>query len=71
MIKLSNIEKVYRTTSIETTALMSINLEVKKGECLSIMGPSGSGKSTLLNIMGLLDNPTKGAIEIDGKEILS
>ena len=64
MIKLRNIEKVYRTDTIETLALNNINLDVPQGEFLSIMGPSGCGKSTLLNIMGLLDTPTKGAISI-------
>jgi putative ABC transport system ATP-binding protein len=65
MIKLTNLEKVYRTKEIETVALENVNLEVHKGEFLSIMGPSGCGKSTLLNIMGLLDIPTAGTVEID------
>lgn len=69
MIKLSNVEKVYRTSIIETLALKDINLEIGKGEFISVMGPSGSGKSTLLNIMGLLDNPTKGTIELDQSQI--
>lgn len=69
MIKLQNVEKVYRTSSIETLALNNINLDVKKGEFISIMGPSGCGKSTLLNIMGLLDEPSKGVIEIDGNRV--
>ncbi|MBP9580344.1 MAG: ATP-binding cassette domain-containing protein, partial [Parabacteroides sp.] len=64
MIKLNGINKVYRTKEIETQALENVNLEVKKGEFLSIMGPSGCGKSTLLNIIGLLDNPSSGSIEI-------
>lgn len=71
MIKLQNVEKVYRTSSIETLALNNINLDVKKGEFVSIMGPSGCGKSTLLNIMGLLDEPSKGTIEIDGTRVTS
>ena len=58
MIKLTGINKIYRTNEIETVALENVNLEVNKGEFLSIMGPSGCGKSTLLNIMGLLDAPT-------------
>lgn len=66
MIKLTGINKIYRTNEIETQALENVNLEVKKGEFLSIMGPSGCGKSTLLNIMGLLDAPTSGTIEING-----
>ena len=66
MIKLTGINKIYRTEETETQALENVNLEVKKGEFLSIMGPSGCGKSTLLNIMGLLDTPTSGTIEING-----
>ncbi len=69
MISIQNLSKVYRTKTIETTALNNINLDVKKGEFLSIMGPSGCGKSTLLNIMGLLDEPSKGSVEIDGQSI--
>lgn len=65
MISLKNIEKVYRTDTVETLALNNINLQVNKGEFLSIMGPSGCGKSSLLNIIGLLDAPTKGTIQID------
>lgn len=68
MIKLTNLEKIYRTKEIETVALENVNIEVKKGEFLSVMGPSGCGKSTLLNIMGLLDAPTSGIIEIDGTD---
>ena len=66
MIKLTGINKIYRTEEIETQALENVNIEVQKGEFLSIMGPSGCGKSTLLNIMGLLDSPTSGTIEING-----
>lgn len=69
MIKLNNITKVYRTKTIETTALNEIDLHVPKGEFLSIMGPSGCGKSTLLNIMGLLDEPSGGTIQVDGQTI--
>lgn len=65
MIKLEGIEKVYRTTEIETIALNKINISVEKGEFVSIMGPSGSGKSTMLNIMGLIDIPTNGGVYID------
>ena len=68
MIKLTNLEKIYRTKEIETVALENINFNVKEGEFVSIMGPSGCGKSTLLNIVGLLDLPTKGGMEIDGKK---
>lgn len=69
MITLNQIEKVYRTKTIETTALNSIDLHIPKGEFLSIMGPSGCGKSTLLNIMGLLDEPSAGSITVDGQQI--
>ena len=65
MIRLQNIEKVYRTDTVQTLALNSISLDIAKGEFLSVMGPSGCGKSTLLNIMGLLDIPTSGHIRID------
>ncbi len=66
IVKLENVNKIYRTDEIETQALENVNLEVEKGEFLSIMGPSGCGKSTLLNIIGLLDNPTSGTVTIDG-----
>lgn len=69
VIKLSDISKVYTTKTIETQALEGINLEVNKGEFLSIMGPSGCGKSTLLNIIGLLDRATSGDIRLFGKEL--
>jgi putative ABC transport system ATP-binding protein len=67
MIQLQNIEKIYRTRTIETLALHNINLDIHQGEFLSIMGPSGCGKSTLLNIMGLLDAPSGGQVRINGE----
>ena len=67
MIRLDNVEKVYRTDRIETVALSNVNLEVDKGEFVAVMGPSGCGKSTLLNIIGLLDVPTKGRVQIQGR----
>ena len=69
MIKLMNISKIFRTDEIETVALENVNIEVPQGEFLSIMGPSGCGKSTLLNIMGLLDTPTSGTIELAGTRV--
>lgn len=69
MIHLKNIEKVYRTDTVETLALQNISLQVEKGEFLSVMGPSGCGKSTLLNLMGLLDAPTRGEVKIDGTKL--
>jgi putative ABC transport system ATP-binding protein len=71
VIRLTHVEKVYQTKTIETVALQNINLRIGKGEFVSIMGPSGCGKSTLLNIMGLLDEPTSGTIEIDGEPVRS
>ncbi len=67
MIQLQNVEKIYRTRTVETLALSNINLDIEQGEFLSIMGPSGCGKSTLLNIMGLLDAPSGGSVRIDGE----
>jgi putative ABC transport system ATP-binding protein len=71
MIKLDAVEKVYRTARIETTALRNINIQIKPGEFVSIMGPSGSGKSTLLHVMGLLDVPTRGRVRVGDNEITS
>jgi putative ABC transport system ATP-binding protein len=69
MIKLSRVSKLYRTDRIETKALDNINLHIEKGEFVSVMGPSGCGKSTLLNLIGLLDEPSEGAVELDGTPI--
>ncbi len=68
MIKLVNVVKVYKTQFYEVYALNGVNIEIKKGEFVAIMGPSGSGKSTLLNMIGCLDKPTKGEVIIDGIE---
>lgn len=62
-----DVNKIYRTNEVETLALENVNISIEKGEFVSIMGPSGCGKSTLLNIIGLLDSPTSGIVEIDGK----
>jgi len=71
MIRLNDVAKVYHTSTIETLALRDINIDVPRGAFLSIMGPSGSGKSTLLNLMGLLDAPSDGEIEIGGRPVRS
>ena len=71
MIQLEAVEKVYRTDKIETVALTNINLAVREGEFISIMGPSGSGKSTLLNVIGLLDVPSGGKVSINQRLITS
>ena len=69
MIKTENLTKVFRTSSVETTVLNGVNLEVKEGEFVAIMGPSGCGKSTLLSILGLLDTPNGGNYFLDGIEV--
>lgn len=69
MIKTINLNKVYRTDEVETTALNDLNIEVKEGEFVSIMGESGCGKSTLLNVIGLLDSPTSGQYFFDGTDV--
>jgi putative ABC transport system ATP-binding protein len=69
MIKLENVNKVYRTERVETLALENINLDVAPREFVSVMGPSGCGKSTLLNLIGLLDAPTKGRLALDDTPI--
>jgi len=68
IINLQGITKIYRTKEVETVALENVNLEVEKGDFLSVMGPSGCGKSTMLNIIGLLDVATEGRVKIGGIE---
>ena len=69
MITLTDVNKIYRTKTIETQALENVNLHIGEGEFVSILGPSGCGKSTLLNIIGLLDTPTSGKVELVGKDV--
>lgn len=69
MIHLKDIQKIYRTDEIETTALYDINLLITKGEFAAIMGPSGCGKSTLLNIIGMLDTPDSGSYLFEEREV--
>ncbi len=69
MIKTVDLQKKYTTDEVETTALNRVNLEINDGEFVAIMGPSGCGKSTLLNILGLLDNPTKGEFYFQGQNV--
>lgn len=71
MIKLDNVSKVYRTDRVETVALAEINLNIGRGEFVSVMGPSGCGKTTLLNVMGLLDRPSGGAVHINDAPVQS
>jgi len=69
MIQLKQINKIFRTEDLETTAINNLSLEISKGDFVAIMGPSGCGKSTLLNILGLLDNPTSGNYLFNNEEI--
>jgi putative ABC transport system ATP-binding protein len=71
MIKTEKLTKVFRTDEVETYALNEVDIHIKEGEFVSIMGPSGCGKSTLLNILGLLDDPTKGNYQLNGTEASS
>ena len=69
MIKTIGLSKIFRTESVQTTALNEVSLEINQGEFVAIMGPSGCGKSTLLNMIGLLDNPTSGELWFMDQEV--
>jgi putative ABC transport system ATP-binding protein len=69
MIKITDLEKYYKTEEVQTIALNKLSFEVKKGEFAAIMGPSGCGKSTLLNILGMLDDPDGGSYLFNGIEV--
>lgn len=69
LIRLEDISKIYGHGEGETVAVDNVSLEIDKGEFVALMGPSGSGKSTLMNIMGLLDTPTNGYYELEGKNV--
>ncbi len=71
MIKIRDLWKIYDTGSVQVKALQGINLDIKKGEFVSIIGPSGSGKSTLMNILGCLDKSTKGDYHLDSVGVAS
>src|SRR6185436_2497141 len=69
VIKLEGVTKVFSSDSVQTHALSSINLEIRRGDYLSVAGPSGCGKSTLLSILGLLESPTEGRYLLNGKSV--
>jgi putative ABC transport system ATP-binding protein len=69
LIKMNGVKKIFHTDEVETHALAGIELEIARGEYLAIAGPSGCGKSTLLAILGLLDSPTEGSYELNGKSV--
>jgi putative ABC transport system ATP-binding protein len=69
MLKMTKLSKAFRTEVVETFALRDFSLEVAAGEFVAVTGPSGSGKSTFLNIAGLLETPTGGSYELDGRDV--
>ncbi|MCR5020592.1 MAG: ATP-binding cassette domain-containing protein [Ruminococcus sp.] len=70
MIRCENLVKIYKTSDVEAVALQGLDLDVKKGELMAIVGNSGSGKSTLLNMLGGLDRPSAGSLTVNGKDLL-
>ena len=69
IIQLENVWKIYQMGEVKVTALQGLDLEIKRGEFVAVMGPSGSGKSTAVNMIGALDMPTKGKILLEGHDI--
>jgi putative ABC transport system ATP-binding protein len=69
LVKLQSLTKTYRAAEVETAALNNVNVEIREGEFVAIMGPSGCGKSTLLNVIGMLDNPSRGTYAFRGEDI--
>lgn len=70
LVKLSQVNKIYHTGEISFQALKNIDLQIKKGDFVAVIGASGSGKTTIMNIIGLLDRPTSGAYDLDGQDTL-
>ncbi|MBK9176161.1 MAG: ABC transporter ATP-binding protein [Flavobacteriales bacterium] len=69
LLKTTSLSKIYRTDTVETTALNNVSIDIAQGEFVAIMGPSGCGKSTLLNIIGLLDSPSSGQYFVNGEDV--
>jgi len=69
LVRVSGVDKIFKRGSEEIHVLGGLDLEIPRGDFLALMGPSGSGKSTLLNLIGGLDRPSEGAVEIDGQRI--
>ncbi len=69
LLRTQHLSKIYRTDTVETTALNDVDIDIAQGEFVAIMGPSGCGKSTLLNIIGLLDAPTSGQYFVNGEDV--
>lgn len=71
IIRIENVKKTYRMGDVEFDAIVNVNLDIKKGDFVAIVGPSGSGKSTLMHIIGLLDSPTSGKVYLNEKDVSS
>ena len=69
LVQLKSLTKTYRAAEVETTALSSVNVDIREGEFVAVMGPSGCGKSTLLNVIGMLDSPTAGAYVFKDQDV--
>jgi putative ABC transport system ATP-binding protein len=69
LVQLKSLTKTYRAAEVETTALSSVNVDIREGEFVAVMGPSGCGKSTLLNVIGMLDSPTSGTYVFKDQDV--
>jgi putative ABC transport system ATP-binding protein len=69
VVRIENATRIYKVGAVETQALRGVNLGIENGEFTALVGPSGSGKTTLLQLIGCLDQPTSGAVWVDGKDV--